>query len=230
MERTQKRRLQSILALLEQTYPEARCALHFTTPLELLIATILSAQCTDERVNRVTHILFRKYHTAADYLGVSQEELERDIQPTGFYRQKAQSIQRCCTMLLTHYDGVVPQTMQELVALPGVGRKTANVVLGNAFQRPAGVAVDTHVKRLAQRLGLTVEANPDRIEQDLLDLVPQERWTSLSHLLIFHGRAVCKARGPQCDLCPIGDLCPSYQQTALGGRGKKSPDHSPPSP
>lgn len=230
MERTQKRRLQSILAILEQTYPEARCALHFTTPLELLIATMLSAQCTDERVNRVTRILFQKYHTAADYLGVDQEELERDIQPTGFYRQKARAIQGCCDMLVTHYGGVVPQTMQELTVLPGVGRKTANVVLGNAFHRPAGVAVDTHVKRLAQRLGLTMEANPDRIEQDLLGLVPPEQWTSLSHVLIFHGRAVCKARAPQCVICPIGDLCPSYKQTALGGRGKKRLDHSTPSP
>jgi endonuclease III len=230
MERAKKSRLQRILAILQQAYPEARCALHFTTPLELLIATILSAQCTDARVNQVTQRLFQKYHTAADYLAVAPAELEQDIQPTGFYRQKAQTIQRCCEVLLTCYGGVVPQTMQELVALPGVGRKTANVVLGNAFHRPAGVAVDTHVKRLAQRLGLTTAANPDRIEQDLLGLVPQEQWTLVSHWLIFHGRAVCKARTPQCEICPIHDLCPSYQQQDRGGRETKKPYSRAPSP
>jgi endonuclease-3 len=202
-------RVAEILAILRQTYPDARCALEFSNPLELLIATILAAQCTDKRVNMVTRTLFRKYRTAADYASADVEELARDVQPTGFYRQKARSIQRCCAMLLTHHAGVVPDTMAELVRLPGVGRKTANVILGNALHRPQGIAVDTHVKRLAQRLGLTTATNPDKIEQELLGLVPREFWTLVSHLLIFHGRALCKARTPQCDICPVSHLCPA---------------------
>jgi endonuclease-3 len=202
-------RVDKILAILHQTYPDARCALEFSTPLELLIATILAAQCTDERVNLVTRTLFRKYRTAADYASADIEELARDVQPTGFYRQKARNIQRCCDTLLTQHAGVVPDTMAELVRLPGVGRKTANVILGNALHRPQGIAVDTHVKRLAQRLGLTTATNPDKIEQDLLALVPREFWTLVSHLLIFHGRALCKARTPQCEICPVSHLCPA---------------------
>jgi len=208
-EQNNQQRLATILTILRETYPEAQCALHFTNPLELLVATILSAQCTDERVNKVTRSLFQKYQTATDYASADLDELARDIQSTGFYRQKARSIQRCCDLLLTQYQGVVPETMEELVCLPGVGRKTANVILGNAFHRPQGIAVDTHVKRLAQRLGLTTETNPDRIEQDLLSLVPQEAWTLLSHLLIFHGRALCRARAPQCVVCPVQHGCPS---------------------
>ena len=204
-----QQRLAQILTMLQDTYPDARCALLFSTPLELLIATLLSAQCTDERVNVVTRTLFQKYSTAADYAAADFDELAKDIQSTGFYRQKAQSIQRCCAILLTQYHGKIPVTMEELVRLPGVGRKTANVLLGNALHRPQGIAVDTHVKRLAQRLGLTTAANPDTIEQDLLVLVSRNMWTLFSHLLIFHGRAICKARAPQCDRCPVQQLCPS---------------------
>jgi len=204
-----RQRLTAILAILQETYPDAHCALHFSNPLELLVATILSAQCTDERVNMVTPMLFQKYRTAADYASADCEALAKDIQSTGFYRQKARNIQRCCAILLTHYGGVLPETIEDLVQLPGVGRKTANVLLGNALHRPQGIAVDTHVKRLAQRLGLTTATIPDTIEQDLMDLVPQEQWTPCSHLLIFHGRTICKARAPQCSMCPVQHLCPA---------------------
>lgn len=202
-------RLQLLLETLQQMYPEARCRLEFSTPLELLIATILSAQCTDERVNRVTRLLFRKYRTAADYATAAPEELAQDIKSTGFYRQKAASIQRCCATLATEYGGDVPPCMEALVQLAGVGRKTANVVLGNAFGRAEGIAVDTHVKRVAQRLGLTANASPDTIERDLMAIVPRTWWTQLSHLLIFHGRACCTARAPQCAACNLRCLCPS---------------------
>jgi endonuclease III len=204
-----KSRLRQLLNILQKTYPDAHCALNFTTPLELLIATILSAQCTDVRVNLVTPTLFQKYRMAADYVAADPEELARDIQSTGFYRQKASTIQRCCVALVQQHNGSVPDTMEALVGLPGVGRKTANVVLGNAFGRPQGIAVDTHVQRLARRLGLTTEFVPDKIEQELLVLVPQKVWTLFSHLLISHGRAVCKARVPQCDTCHVRHLCPS---------------------
>jgi endonuclease-3 len=206
-----KSRLRQILNILHKTYPDAHCALNFTTPLELLIATILSAQCTDVRVNLVTPTLFQKYRTAADYVAAAPEELAKDIQSTGFYRQKTSTIQRCCAALMQQHSGSVPDTMEALVGLPGVGRKTANVVLGNAFGRPQGIAVDTHVQRLARRLGLTTESIPDKIEQDLLVLVPRQAWTIFSHLLIFHGRALCKARAPQCSACPVHHLCPSTQ-------------------
>lgn len=209
MQRDHNSRGAEILSILQQTYPDAHCALEFTTPLELLIATILSAQCTDERVNLVTRRLFQRYRTVEDYATADPEELARAIQSTGFYRQKARSIQRCCELLLSQYGGVIPDTMEELVRLPGVGRKTANVILGNALHRPQGIAVDTHVKRLAQRLGLTTATNPDKIEQVLMALVPREAWTLWSHLLIFHGRALCKARAPQCAICPVQHLCPS---------------------
>jgi endonuclease-3 len=202
--------VQQLLAILQDTYPDACCALHFSNALELLIATILSAQCTDERVNRITPALFHTYRTATHYMQAAPDELAHAIQSTGFYRQKARSIQECCTALVTQHDGQVPATMEALVRLPGVGRKTANVVLGNAFKcPPQGIAVDTHVKRLAQRLGLTTATTPDRIEQDLVALVPQEHWTLVSHLFIFHGRAICKARAPQCRRCPVSHLCPS---------------------
>ena len=201
--------LRQLVAVLQETYPEAHCALNFTTPLELLIATILSAQCTDTRVNSVTPRLFQKYHAAADYVAAAPEELAQDIHSTGFYRQKAQTIQRCCAALLQQYNSAVPDTMEALVRLPGVGRKTANVVLGNAFHRPEGIAVDTHVQRLAQRLGLTTARTPDKIEQALLAFVPRKAWTLFSHLLISHGRAICKARVPQCGVCPVHHLCPS---------------------
>jgi len=207
--RSIKSRLRQVLNILQKTYPHAHCALNFTNPLELLIATILSAQCTDVRVNLVTPTLFLKYRTAADYVAADPEELARDIQSTGFYRQKTNTIQRCCTALMQQHNGSVPDTMEALVRLPGVGRKTANVVLGNAFGRPQGIAVDTHVQRLAQRLGLTTESVPDKIEQELLALMPRKVWTLFSHLLISHGRAVCKARIPQCSVCPVCHLCPS---------------------
>ncbi len=202
-------RLIDIQTILHQTYPDARCALEFSNPLELLIATILSAQCTDERVNIVTRNLFQKYCSVVDYAAVDFDELAQDIHSTGFFRQKARSIQRCCEMILAQYDGVIPETMEGLVRLPGVGRKTANVILGNAFHCQAGIAVDTHVKRLSQRLDLTDETNPDKIEQDLMALVPREDWTLISHLLILHGRNICKARAPQCEACPVSRLCPS---------------------
>ena len=208
--------LRQLVAVLQETYPDAHCALNFTTPLELLIATILSAQCTDVRVNSVTPTLFQKYRTAADYVAAAPEELAKDIQSTGFYRQKAQTIQRCCEALLQHYNGTVPDTMEALVQLPGIGRKTANVVLGNALHRPQGIAVDTHVQRLAQRLGLTTARTPDTIEQALLELVPRKAWTLFSHLLISHGRAICKARVPQCGVCPVHHLCPSAPREGPG--------------
>ena len=211
-----QRHLRQLVAILQETYPEAHCALNFTTPLELLIATILSAQCTDARVNSVTPRLFQKYRTAADYVAAAPEELAQDIQSTGFYRQKAQTIQRCCAALLQQHHGAVPDTMEALVRLPGVGRKTANVVLGNALHRPQGIAVDTHVQRLAQRLGLTTARTPDTIEQALLELVPRKTWTLFSHLLISHGRAICKARVPQCGACPVHHLCPAALRQGPG--------------
>lgn len=214
--RTLQGRLRHILTLLQAHYPTAQCALHFTTPLELLIATILSAQCTDERVNQVTPALFRQYPTAADYVDAPLGDLEQSIHSTGFYRQKARTIQRCCDVLVRCYHGDVPQTMEALVQLPGVGRKTANVVLGNAFQRPAGIAVDTHVQRLAQRLGLTTATQPDTIEQELMALLPRKQWTLVSHLLIFHGRLICQARLPRCARCPIQHLCPASRHEILG--------------
>ena len=208
--------LRQLVAVLQETYPDAHCALNFTTPLELLIATILSAQCTDVRVNSVTPRLFQQYRTAADYVAAAPEELAKAIQSTGFYRQKAHTIQRCCEALLLQHNGAVPDTMAALVRLHGVGRKTANVVLGNAFHRPQGIAVDTHVQRLAQRLGLTTERTPDKIEQVLVELVPRKAWTLFSHLLISHGRAICKARVPQCGACPVHHLCPSAPREGPG--------------
>jgi endonuclease-3 len=216
MERNIKSRLRQLLGILQEAYPDARCALNFTTPLELLIATILSAQCTDVRVNLVTSTLFQKYRTTVDYVGADPEELAKDIQSTGFYRQKARAIQCCCAALVQQHNGAVPDTMEALVELPGVGRKTANVVLGNAFDRPYGIAVDTHVQRLARRLGLTTETTADKIERDLVALVRREDWTLFSHLLISHGRIVCKARAPQCAVCPVHHLCPSMRHEGPG--------------
>src|SRR5215813_1674677 len=203
MARNVKSRLQQLLGILQATYPDAHCVLNFTTPLELLIATILSAQCTDVRVNLVTPALFQKYRTAVDYVAAAPEELARDIQSTGFYRQKARAIQRCCAVLVQQHNGAVPDTMEALVELPGVGRKTANVVLGNAFDCPHGIAVDTHVQRLFFRVTATTETTPDKIERDLVALVRRKDWTLFSHLLISHGRMVCKARVPQCAACPV---------------------------
>ncbi len=198
-----------IIRLLRRAYPDARCALNHSDPLQLLIATILSAQCTDERVNMVTAELFRKYRSSEDYVKVPRSELEREIHSTGFYRNKAKAIQGACQIISEKHGGQVPDKLEDLLALPGVARKTANVVLGNAFGIASGVVVDTHVSRLAQRLGLTKEKQAEKIERDLMQLVPKEDWIDFSHLLIFHGRKICKARAPLCRECVLEPLCPS---------------------
>jgi endonuclease III len=197
------------MSRLKDEYPDARTELTWENPLELLVATMLSAQTTDVRVNMVTEKLFEKYRTAADYAGADPAELEADIRPTGFYRNKARSLQGMARALLDEHGGEVPRTMAGLVSLPGVGRKTANVVLGNAFDVDEGVVVDTHVRRVSRRLGLTAEKDPEKIEQDLLGVVPEGERTLFSHLLIFHGRRVCKARKPDCPGCVLSDICPS---------------------
>ncbi len=201
-------RVQAIFDILDPLYTREKTALEYRTPFQLLISTILSAQCTDKQVNRVTRDLFRKYHSPKDFLGAPISELEMDIRPTGFFRNKAKSIKGCCQGLLERYGGEVPATMAELLKLPGVGRKTANCVLGAAFDVP-GVVVDTHVKRLSIRLGLTENKNPDKIEMDLGKLLPEDRWRRFSDILIYHGRAVCKARKPDHAGCAVFGLCPS---------------------
>jgi len=201
-------RLRKIIAGLEKAYPDAHCELNHASPLELLVATILSAQCTDKRVNLVTAELFKKHRSAADYARAPLGELEQDIRTTGFFRNKAKSLKTCCQALVERHGGQVPRTMEDLTQLGGVGRKTANVVLGNAFHVNCGVVVDTHVTRLAQRLGLTKEKMPEKIEQDLMTLVPQAQWTLFSHWLIWHGRRRCEARKPDCRGCEIRALCP----------------------
>ena len=201
--------VEETIARLKTAYPEARTALYWSNPLELLVATILSAQTTDVRVNAVTPNLFAKYPTAADYAGADPTELEEDIRPTGFFRNKAKSLRGMARALADDHGGEVPRTMDELVALPGVGRKTANVVLGNAFGIDEGVVVDTHVRRLSNRLGFTTQNDPEKIERDLMQTVPNRDWTLFSHLLILHGRSVCKARKPACVDCVVNDLCPS---------------------
>jgi endonuclease-3 len=205
----ERRRTRKIIRLLRREYPKARCSLNHSNPLELLIATILSAQCTDERVNLVTAALFRKYRRPEDYVRVAQEELEADIRSTGFYRNKAKAIQGSCRMIVERYGGSVPRSLEELLELPGVARKTANVVLGNAYGIASGVVVDTHVARISVRLGLTAHQQPEKIERDLMELVPRRDWTHFAHLLIAHGRRVCKARTPLCAECVIEPLCPS---------------------
>jgi endonuclease III len=201
-----------VVARLKSEYPDARTELDWTNPLELLVATMLSAQTTDVQVNRVTQSLFAKYRTAEDYAESSPEELEEDVRPTGFYRNKARSLRGMASALVEEHGGEVPRTMQELVALPGVGRKTANVVLGNAFGLEEGIVVDTHVRRVSRRLGLTQNQDPPKIEQDLLKIVPREDWTVFSHLLILHGRRTCKARKPDCPNCILNDICPSVRE------------------
>ncbi len=208
-----KARVDSILPKLKAMYPHAKCSLDFTSPLELIVATILSAQCTDERVNIVTKSLFKKYRSASDYARAKPEELEKDIQSTGFFRNKAKSIIGMAQALIDDHAGEVPRTMDELVKLAGVGRKTANVVLGNAFGINAGVTVDTHVTRLSNRLGLTKHpSDAVKIEQDLIPIVPQQDWALWSHLLIHHGRAVCQARTPHCRECALLTDCPAGQK------------------
>lgn len=204
-----KKRSAEILRRLKKEYPDAHCALDHTSPFELLIATILSAQCTDARVNIVTAELFRKYRRPQDYIDVTQEELEKDIHSTGFFRNKAKNIRAACKRLIDEYNGAVPQTMDELLTLAGVARKTANVVLGNAFGIAAGVVVDTHVSRVSQRLGFTAARSPEAIERDLAALIPKKDWIMLPHRLIFHGRKICVARKPKCSECVLADQCPS---------------------
>jgi endonuclease-3 len=202
-------RVRQIIAGLQRAYPDAHCELLYRNPLELLIATILSAQCTDKRVNVVTADLFKRYRTAADYANAPLGELEEAIKTTGFFRNKARNIQACCRAIVEQHHGEVPRDMEALVQLGGVGRKTANVVLGNAFGINEGVVVDTHVARLSDRLGLSRQNSPEKIEQDLMDLVPREQWTLFSHWLIWHGRRRCAARKPDCARCEIRTLCPS---------------------
>lgn len=204
-----KGRVREIINLLEGEYPNARISLHFNSSLELLVSTILSAQSTDRIVNEVTKTLFKKYKVARDYANADLAELENNVRSTGFYRRKALYLKKLGKMLVDRFDSEVPQTMEELVTLPGVARKTANIVLSTAFNTIEGIAVDTHVKRLAQRLGLSNNKDPNKIEEDLMRLVPKEQWPKLTDLLIFHGRRICNARKPNCEECFINELCPS---------------------
>jgi endonuclease III len=204
-----KDRLQKTIQLLQKLYPKAKTALNWKDPLELLIATMLSAQTTDVRVNIVTQTLFKKYHTPEDYTNVDIKELEADIHSTGFYHNKAKNLKACCKMLVEKYHSQVPKTMEELVELPGVARKTANIVLYNAYGVTAGIAVDTHVMRLSQRLGFTEHTDQNKIEADLMAITPKEKWMPLTDLLIFHGRQVCAAKKPRCDICVLNEICPS---------------------
>lgn len=212
-----KKRIVKFFPVLKKSYPDARVSLDFTTPLELLVATILAAQCTDARVNVVTAELFKKYRSAKDWADVDQEELEGDVRTCGFYRNKAKSIKKACRMIIDKFDGEVPETMEDLLELNGVGRKTANVLMGNAFATQ-GVVCDTHVIRLSRRLGLSENRDPVKLEFDLMEIVPKKKfggWTMFSHLLVFHGRAVCKARKPGCENCPVAKYCPSANKPEL---------------
>ncbi len=210
-------RARKIVRSLKKQYPEAKCALNHSNPLQLLVATILSAQCTDERVNIVTSTLFRKYPRVEDYVAATPVELEKDINSVTFFRNKSKAIQKACQLIMEKFSGQVPQTMEELITLPGVGRKTANVVLGTAFGIPTGVVVDTHVSRVSQRLGLTYNVQPEKIEEDLMGLLPKKEWMDFSHRLIRHGRLVCKARKPACEICVLEKFCPSSTiKTRLG--------------
>jgi len=207
-------RVRKIFPILKKAYPDAKIALNFSNPLELLVATILSAQCTDVRVNLVTEDLFKKYRSASDWARADITQIEEDIKSTGFYRNKAASIKGACTQILAEHDGRVPGTMDELVALPGVGRKTANVILGNAFDTP-GITCDTHVIRLSRRLALSDNSDAVKLEFDLAEIVPRRNWTVFSNLLIFHGRNICKARTPNCNECPIAAHCPAANEPDL---------------
>ena len=211
-----KTRTRAVIRRLKRAYPGAKCSLNHSNPFELLVATILSAQCTDERVNIVTADLFRKYRHPEDYLKVPPRELEKDIQSTGFFRNKTRSLQGTAKVLTEQYNGEVPHTMDELLELPGVARKTANVVLGNAFDIHAGVVVDTHVTRLSHRLGFTQQKTAEKIEQDLIPIVPKKDWVIFPHLMIYHGRKICKARNPLCAECTVEKQCPSsYLKTGV---------------
>jgi len=217
-----RERVVQLIDAFPQVYPGARCELDFRNPLELLVATILSAQCTDKRVNMVKPALFKKYPTAKDYASAPQASLEKAIKSTGFFRNKAKSIRAAMRTIAEEHNGKVPNTMEELRALPGVGRKTANVVLGNAFGKNEGIVVDTHVARLSQRLGLTKQKDADKIERDLMKLVPREHWTDWSHWLIWHGRRRCYARKPDCSQCEVFQLCPSGKIFLRTGQARKS--------
>ena len=218
---TPRARARRVVRRLAQLYPDARCALDYNTPLELLVATILSAQCTDVRVNMVTPGLFARYPKAIDFAAADQHELEQVIASTGFFRNKARSIISCCKALVAEHQGEVPSTIEELVKLAGVGRKTANVILGNAFGVP-GITVDTHVGRVSRRLGLTKQTDPEKVERDLMALLPKKEWTMFSHRMIFHGRQVCQARKPKCEECLLAKICPKIGVE----RSKKTPRKS----
>jgi endonuclease-3 len=204
-------RAPEIVRRLTEAYPDAKVALRFSNALECLVATILSAQSTDETVNGVTATLFQKYRTAEDYLRVPEDELKADIHSTGFFNQKATAIREACRRIVEEYGGEVPGTMEDLITLRGVARKTANIVLGNSFGVVEGIAVDTHVKRVSTRLGFTTQKDPDKIEQDLMRLIPRDRWFDFTYVLIDHGRAICTAKNPKCPICPVEDLCPASQ-------------------
>ncbi len=217
-----KKRAGEIIKRLKDEYPNAHCALNHANAFELLVATILSAQCTDERVNIVTETLFRKYRSPHDFLRVEETELEADIRSTGFFRNKAKSIQGAAKKIIENFDGEIPQTMEEILTLNGVARKTANVVLGNAFGIASGVVVDTHVLRVSRRLGLTENVLPEKIEKDLIEIVPQKDWIMFPHWLIFHGRKICQARKPKCDICVLNDICPKIGVRKIDGKGAKT--------
>ncbi len=204
-----KQRAAKIIELLEKQYPNAKTALNYSNPLEILVATMLSAQTTDERVNIVTQNLFKKYRTPEDYANADIKELEQDILSTGFYHNKARNLKKCCQLIVEKYNSQVPKTMEEMLELPGVARKTANIVLYNAYGIISGIAVDTHVRRVSQRLGLTEHDDPAKIEQDLMQITPKDKWMKLTDLLIFHGRQVCIARKPKCEICVLNKICPS---------------------
>jgi endonuclease-3 len=226
-----KERVGPIIRKLKRRFPEARCSLDYASPLQLLVATILSAQCTDERVNMVTPALFARYRTAGDFADANPAELEEMIRSTGFYRNKTKSLIGMGRALVERFGGEVPRTMEELTSVPGAGRKTANVVLGNAFGIAEGVVVDTHVGRISQRLGLTRERDATKIERDLMAIVPRREWTLFPHLMIHHGRAICQARKPQCEVCPINDLCPfpgrdAHPKAKRGARPSRRPSRS----
>lgn len=207
----EKERIKKIIEILRENYPNSRTALNYKNPLQLLVATILSAQCTDVKVNQVTPSLFEKYPTAADLARADREELEKIIRPTGFYRNKAKSIKQAAAVIEKDFSGKIPDTMEELITLPGVARKTANIILSSVFRKAEGIAVDTHVKRLAGRLGLSHEKNPDKIEKDLMKLIPREDWLDFNYMLVNHGRKICQAKKPKCSQCVLRQLCPSAE-------------------
>lgn len=214
--------IHDLLQRLRAAHPDAHCELHYETPLQLLVATILSAQCTDERVNKVTPELFRTYETAVDFAAADRQELEEAIRSTGFFRQKARFIQEATQAIVHQHGGEVPDNMVDLLKLTGVARKTANVVLGEIYGIAEGITVDTHVKRLANRLGLTTATDPVKVEKDLMAIVPRESWIEISHLLIFHGRRICFARNPNCAGCPLNDICPAAAETHKKQYGGKA--------